>query len=130
MKILPFALNALIAAVCTILVIAVIALRVPQKATAPEQVPTISHTIEIRPTGFFPVDAVVPPDSSVCWVNTDTLAHYPESGPSVSPFGFHPDDPIQPGAVWCFPFTSIGTWSYGERGEDGFQGTITVKESR
>lgn len=113
----------------TLLVVTVILLRLPQKASAPaSDRPPKSYTIEIWENGFFPAKAVVPKNTSVCWLNKDSKEHFPSADPSVSSFAFSPEGALQPGGMWCFPFSLPGVWSYGDKSDGALKGSLTVTE--
>lgn len=79
--------------------------------------------VEIRLHGdrFTPEHVMVPPGSSVLWVNDDTRTH------NVVADGFSSPD-IPPGGHWRYSFDQPGSYAYECANHRGMDGVITVRE--
>jgi plastocyanin len=100
-----------------------------QTPTGPETRPSV---IQMTGTGFSPRALSVSIHTTVCWENKDTADRWPVADtPSkdIAP-DFTAPKQIKKGEIWCFPFPRIGAWTYHDKDNAKFKGTITVTAPR
>lgn len=84
--------------------------------TAPA--PDTSHpaaTVTMTKGAFDPDPVTVQQGQTVCWINRDSVDHWPASNihPTHEIYPeFDPKRGIKPGETWCFAFGRAGIWKY------------------
>ncbi len=85
--------------------------------------------ITMTAEGFEPPEVIVDTNTTVNFVNKDTVARWPASNlhPTHELYPeFDPKQVIEPGDFWLFKLTKTGTWRYHDHAYPHKRGTITV----
>lgn len=87
--------------------------------------------VEMTAEGFSPTAVTLYEDNDVCFVNNDTVDHWPASNnhPTHAVYPeFDPKEAVKPGSEWCFTFDLPGTWRFHDHLKPEFMGTVTVRD--
>lgn len=97
--------------------------------------PTITHAhsavqvIKMTPNAFEPAEVKVDEDSTIIFINQDTVGRWPASNihPTHELYPeFDPKKNINPGESWSFKPKKPGVWKYHDHTNPHLRGTITV----
>ena len=106
---------------------------VPLPTSSPNPVnsgPKIEVTIEITHAGFSPPFIPIPSGTTVKFVNSDTVPHWPASDPHPAHTecpGFDALRPVPPGGSYVFTFNDVKTCHYHDHLNPAVKGVIMVQ---
>ena len=85
--------------------------------------------VKMTPNGFEPNEITIDENTSLNFVNKDTVARWPASDlhPTHDVFPeFDPKKPIPPGEIWIFKPGKVGDWKFHDHERPHFKGVLHV----